>query len=283
MVTHQAPGDTFWDIVRTGGETAAARNNIELLYSNDPEGSKQAQLVDQAVDQNVDGIVVSLAKPDALAASLKKAEEAGIPVFSINSGDDVYKDLGALAHFGQNETNAGEAVGEQLNERGGKHAICVIHEQGNIGHESRCGALADTFTGKTEIVYVNGANMPEVVSTITAKLQATAGIDWVVTLGAPFGIAAIDAIAEAGSDAQQATNDLNQEVIDEIEAGTIQFTVDQQPWMQGYQAVEAVRLLNDGGYVLGGGNTVKTGPAVVSKDNLDSVKKQFANQSQDES
>lgn len=45
MITHQAPGDTFWDIIRKGAEAAAAKSNIKLQYSNDPDASKQAQLI----------------------------------------------------------------------------------------------------------------------------------------------------------------------------------------------------------------------------------------------
>lgn len=37
MITHEVPGDTFWDLVRKGAETAAAKDNIELRYSADPE------------------------------------------------------------------------------------------------------------------------------------------------------------------------------------------------------------------------------------------------------
>ena len=57
MITHAAAGDTFWDIVRKGAETAAKKDNVELLYSGDAEGGRQAQLVQQAIDQKVDGIV----------------------------------------------------------------------------------------------------------------------------------------------------------------------------------------------------------------------------------
>ena len=56
MITHAAAGDTFWDIVRKGAETAAKKDNVELLYSGDAEGGRQAQLVQQAIDQKVDGI-----------------------------------------------------------------------------------------------------------------------------------------------------------------------------------------------------------------------------------
>jgi simple sugar transport system substrate-binding protein len=72
LITHAAPGDTFWDIVRKGADEAAAKDNVEVLYTSDPEGGRQAQLIQQAVDQKVDGIAVTLAKPDAVKGALKK-------------------------------------------------------------------------------------------------------------------------------------------------------------------------------------------------------------------
>lgn len=275
LITHQAPGDTFWDIVRSGAENAADLNNIELLYSSDPDGARQAQLIQQAVDQDVDGIVVTLAKADAMSGEVKKAVDAGIPVFSINAGEDEYKEMGVLAHFGQNEFIAGQAVGEQLNAEGSKKAVCVIQEQGHVGLESRCAGLKDTYKGASEILYVNGQDMTSVASTITSKLQTNADIDFVVTLGAPFAMTAVDAIKDAGSSAKLATTDLNADVYKAVGDGSIVFASDQQPWLQGYSAVEAVRLYKEGGYVLGGGQAVLTGPSIITKDNLDTVSAQF--------
>lgn len=275
LITHQAPGDTFWDIIRAGAEDAAAKNNVELLYSSDPDGARQAQLIQTAIDQDVDGIVVTLAKADAMAGEVGNAVEAGIPVFSINAGEDDYKDMGVLAHFGQNEFIAGQAVGEQLNAEGSQRAICVIQEQGHVGLESRCEGLADTYEGQSEVLYVQGTDMTNVASTITAKLQTNSDIDMVVTLGAPFAMTALDAVEDAGSDAQLATTDLNADVYAAMQAGDLVFAVDQQPFMQGYNAVEAVRLYDQGGYVLGGGQAVLTGPAIVTQDNLETVAAQF--------
>src|SRR3954454_7989355 len=45
MVTHGAPGDTFWDIIRKGATTAAAKDNVEFKYSADPSSGNQANLI----------------------------------------------------------------------------------------------------------------------------------------------------------------------------------------------------------------------------------------------
>jgi len=72
MITHQAPGDTFWDLVRDGANVAAEKNNIELNYVNDPEAGNQANLVQNAIDQGVDGIAETLAYPDAVGPAAQE-------------------------------------------------------------------------------------------------------------------------------------------------------------------------------------------------------------------
>ena len=88
MITHEVPGDSFWDLIRKGAQAAADKDNIELRYSNDPEAPNQANLVQSAIDSKVNGIAVTLAKPDAMAPAVKAALDAGIPVVAFNSGFD---------------------------------------------------------------------------------------------------------------------------------------------------------------------------------------------------
>ncbi|MEW2258133.1 sugar ABC transporter substrate-binding protein [Streptomyces sp. NPDC047869] len=272
LVTHQSAGDTFWDIVRKGAEAAAAKDNIKLVYSNDPNAGQQAGLVQNAVDQKVDGIAVTLAKPDAMKDVVGKAKAAGIPVVGLNSGLSDWKRLGLLQFFGQDETVAGEAFGKKLNEVGAKKAVCVIQEQGNIGLTQRCDGVKKTFTGTTQTLYVNGADMPSVKSTITAKLKQDKAIDYVVTLGAPFALTAVQSVDDAGSKARIATFDLNKALTGAVKKGTIQFAVDQQPYLQGYLAIDSLWLYkNNGNYSGGGEQPVLTGPAFVDRSNVDKV------------
>lgn len=266
MITHSGDGDTFWDIVQSGAEQAAVKDNINFLYSHDDEAQQQAQLVDAAVDKKVDGIIVTLAKPDAMKAAVERAEKAGIPVITVNSGSAESEEFGALAHIGQDETIAGEAVGDELNKRGRKKALCILHEQGNVGHEQRCAGIKATFDGTVENLYVTGTSMPDVQSSIGAKLQADQSIDSVVTLGAPYADTAVKAKADAGSKAEIDTFDLNAKVATELGDGTLGFAVDQQPYLQGYEAVDLLWLYKYNSNVLGGGKPVLTGPQIITKD-----------------
>ncbi|WP_411576893.1 sugar ABC transporter substrate-binding protein [Streptomyces sp. SCSIO ZS0520] len=271
MVTHSGDGDTFWDIVQKGAEQAAVKDNIKFLYSHNDEAQQQAQLVDAAVDKKVDGLIVSLAKPDAMKAAVARAVKAGIPVITVNSGSAESKKFGALSHIGQDETVAGRAVGEELNKRGRKKALCILHEQGNVGHEQRCDGAKESFDGKMQNLYVDGTNMPDVQAAIEAKLQSDDSLDAVVTLGAPFADTAVKAKDSAGSKAEIDTFDLNEAVATGLKSGKLGFAVDQQPYLQGYQAVDLLWLYRYNADVLGGGQPVLTGPQVVTEKDADEL------------
>ncbi|GHA88457.1 MULTISPECIES: substrate-binding domain-containing protein [Streptomyces] len=271
MVTHSGDGDTFWDIVQKGAEQAALKDNINFLYSHSDEGQQQAELVQTAIDKKVDGLIVSLAKPDSMKAVVAKAVAAGIPVITVNSGSAESKSFGALTHIGQDESIAGEAVGDELDDRGRKKALCVLHEQGNVGHEQRCAGAKKTFDGTMQNLYVDGTNMPDVQASIEAKLDSDRSIDAVVTLGAPFAAAAVKAKKTAGSKAEIDTFDLNASVATGLADKSLGFAVDQQPYLQGYEAVDLLWLHRYNRNVLGGGLAVLTGPQIITADDADEL------------
>ncbi|KJY35594.1 MULTISPECIES: sugar ABC transporter substrate-binding protein [Streptomyces] len=268
MVTHAGDGDTFWDIVQKGAKEASAKDNINFVYSHDDQAQQQAQFVQNAIDQKVDGIIVSLAKPEALKDVVGKAVKAGIPVITVNSGSAQSAEYGALAHIGQDEEIAGEAVGTEMTKRGLKKAVCVLHEQGNVGHEQRCAGAKKTFGGSMENLYVEGTNMPSVQAAVQAKLQADPSVDGILTLGAPFAPTAVKAKEAAGSKAEVDTFDLNESVARDLKSGALGFAVDQQPYLQGYEAVDLLWLYRYNGDVLGGGRPVLTGPQIVTADQV---------------
>jgi simple sugar transport system substrate-binding protein len=273
VITHQAPGDTFWDIVRRGAEAAAAKDNITLRYANDPDAGGQATLVQNAIDSKVDGIAVTLAKPDALEPVLRKATAAGIPVVVLNAGIDRWQSTGAISYFGADDGVAGEQAGRRAAAGGAKHVLCVSHEQGQVQQEARCDGVRKGFGGRFEKLYITGTDMPSVRSTIAAKLRQEPSIDLVVALGAPFALTAIESAKDAGSAAKVATFDTSREAPAAIRSGALVWAIDQQPYLQGYLAVDALWLLKTNGNVIGGGQTVLTGPYFVDRTNIDAIAK----------
>ncbi len=273
VITHSGPGDAFWDRVKSGAEKAGDDYGAEVQYSNDPDPAKQSQLIDGAVADKVDGIVVSMANPDGLEDSIKKAVAAGIPVVTINSGIDRWQAFGAITHIGQSESIAGAAVGEKLKGEGLKKAICVIQEAGNVGLEERCKAAASTFGGDMENLQVDGTDDNAVQATITSKLQSDTSIDTVLTLGGQYAIDAVGGVEASGSSAKVATFDLSEDVVSGVEDGKILFAVDQQPYVQGFLGVTTLYLKSINGNDVGGGQPINSGPAFVTKDNAADVAK----------
>lgn len=254
MITHAAPGDTFWDLIRKGAQAAADKDNIELKYSSDKEGPNQANLVQNAIDSKVAGIAVTLAQPDAMEAAVKGAVAADIPVVALNAGIDQWQGMGVMEYFGQDERISGEAAGKRLAADGAKKAICVVQEQGSVSLEARCaGVKAGMGGGSVENLNVNGTDMPSVESTITAKLQTDPTIDHIVTLGAPFALSAVQSAKTAGSSAKVATFDTNAALVAAIKDGSVQWAIDQQPYLQGYLAVDSLWLYLNNKNVIGGG------------------------------
>jgi simple sugar transport system substrate-binding protein len=273
MITHAQPGDTFWDIIRKGANAAAKKDDVKLIYLADPSADKEAQLIQNVIDQHVDGIALTLAFPDAEAPAVKAAQAAGIPIVGFNAGVGVWKGQGLLGYAGQDETVAGRAVGEELNKEGAKNAICVDQQQGAVQLEARCNGIKDTFKGKTEVLYVTGYDMPTVKARMQAKLQQDTSIDYVVTLGAPFAPVVLDAIGAAGSSAKVGTFDMSPIAVDLIAQGKLQWAIDQQPYVEGYEAVDMIWLNVTNGDTVGGGEPVLTGPFFVTKDNAAAVAK----------
>ena len=271
MVTHATQGDAFWDKIQSGADAAATTLGVDLKYSGDPDSNNQATFIQNAIDSKVDGIATTLANPDAVGPALKKASDAGIPTVAFNAGIDQYRQYGAKMFFGSDEDLAGQAVGRRLSQLGGGgKALCTIQEQGNIALETRCAGVKKTFPN-VENLQVNGKDLPSAQATIDAKLRQDPSITYIVSLGSPYGVLAAQAVAAAGSQAKIATFDLDKDTALAIKDGRIQFAVDQQPYLQGYQAVQMLWLNLTNGNDLGGGNPVLTGPSYVDTSNIDDI------------
>jgi simple sugar transport system substrate-binding protein len=261
--------------VETGAKDAAAAMGVELKSSGSNDPSVQAQLIETYIADGVNGIIVSLANPDAMKDAVMKAIDAGIPVITVNSGVDVYKELGAITHVGQTEFVAGQGAGEQFDAAGAAKVLCVIHEEGNIGLEERCDGLADTFSGDVERFNVATTGVRDIAGTLASiqdKLIADADIDAILTLNPNIADAAMQAIEAVGGSQKLATFDLSPDVLEAIEAGKMMFAIDQQQYLQGYLPVVFLYLFNANANTVGGGLPVLTGPGIVDASNAGAVK-----------
>lgn len=271
LIRHGLPSDSFWSPVQKGFTDAGALYGIKTNFvatGNTP--GDEAKAINQAVAQKVSGIVVTLPDAGAEGAAIKAAIAAGIPVVTTNSGASDYQKVGAITHVGQDEDIAGAGAGTKLKELGLKHVLCVEHQQGNVALEARCNGVKKTFGGKVDVLFVPGTgDAPGTEAALKAKLLQDTSIDAVLTLDPDISVLANKAITGANSKAKLATFDLSSSVLTAIKAGSIQFAINQQPYVQGYLPVTLLKLYLDNGNIIGGGLPVLTGPSYVDKDNVD--------------
>jgi simple sugar transport system substrate-binding protein len=272
VVVHDNPNGSFWFVVTRGANDAGKVLNVDVNVQGSGDHAKQAQYVDAAIANKVDGVVVSLADPGAMEGSFRRATAAGIPLISINSGVDAWQRLGALTHVGQTETIAGQGAGRQLKAAGVTKLLTVIHEVGNIGLDQRANGAEESFPNHTRL-QVDLHNLPEAQAKIKSALQADSAINGVLALNPDVGNATNLAIqgANLGGKVKMGTFDLSPQVIRAVQAGQILFAVDQQQYMQGYLPIIFLQLYKDNLNVPGGGLPVLTGPGFVTKDNAAKV------------
>ena len=272
VVAHGQANDPFWSVVKNGvqkaGEDTGA--NVEFRSPETFDMVAMSQLIDAAVNQEPDGLVVSIPDADALGPSIERAVAAGIPVISMNSGSDVAKELGALLHVGQSEYDAGLAAGERLAQMGGTKGICVNQEVGNVSLDLRCEGFAAGFG--QEVTVIPTQNDPaEVESKVRAALDSDPDVDTVLGLGASLvGEPAVAAVKALGrDDVLVASFDLSAGFLQAVADGEAAFAIDQQQFLQGYLPVAFLALNAEFGLMPGG--NVPSGPNLVTQDSAAQV------------
>ena len=273
VITHGDSG-VFWSVVEVAVADAADAIGCDVVYfGSNNDALAQSQEIEAAIASGSSGIAISLADPAGVSAAAASVAAAGIPLYTLNSGVNNYKDLGGVTHVGQTEVVAGNGAGERFNALGATHVLCARQEQSNVALEERCDGLAETFNGTVTSEFVGlDANPDEQQNSIAAILQADPSIDGVLGVGPNLPLRALAAGEQAGRELAIGGFDLSGDLIDAIEAGDVAFTVDQQQYLQGYLPVILMYLQATNQNTAGGGLPILTGPGFVDTGNASVVK-----------
>lgn len=267
VVAHGQANDPFWSVVKNGAALAGDHTGatVEFRAPEIFDMVAMSQLIDAAVNQQPDGLIVSIPDADALGPSIQRAVEAGIPVISMNSGGDVAADLGALLHVGQSEYDAGVAAGTRLAEMGGTKGICVNQEVGNVSLDQRCAGFAEGFGQPVNVVPTQN-DPTEVQARVRAALESDPELDTVLGLSASLvgepTVAAVEALGR--DDVLIASFDLSAGFLEAVSEGRAAFAIDQQQFLQGYLPVAFLAL--NATYGLMPGGDVPSGPNLVTQE-----------------
>lgn len=277
LVSHAPDSDSWWNTIKNALALAGEQMGVEVEYRNPTTGdiADMARIIEQATATNPDGIITTLADADVLKGPIEDAVAKGIPVIIINSGTpEQAAELGALMYVGQPEYDAGLAAGQRAKRDGVASFLCVNHVVSNPVVGERCRGFADGLgVDLGDSMIDSGQDPAEIKNKVMAYLSANPDTDAILTLGPTSADPTIEAVKENGMAGQIyfGTFDLGTEIVKAIKDGTIQWGIDQQPFLQAYLPV--VVLTNYKRYGVLPGNNINSGPGFITKDALEMVEK----------
>ncbi len=275
LVSHAPDSDSWWNTVKNGVALAADQMGVTVEYRNPPSGdlADMARIIEQAAASSPDGIITTLADFDVLSGPIRAAVDQGIDVIIMNSGTaEQAVDVGALMYVGQPEYDAGFTAGERAKRDDVTSFLCVNHYISSPSSTERCQGFADGLGIDLGNQMIDAGQDPaEIKNRVMAYLSANPDTDAVLTLGPTSADPTLLALDENGmaGEIYFGTFDLGDDIVAGLNAGTIQWAIDQQPFLQAYLPV--VILANYDRYGVLPGNNINSGPGFITKDGLAKV------------
>jgi simple sugar transport system substrate-binding protein len=305
LISHAPDSDSWWNTIKNAVKQAGEDYGVQVDYRNPASGdlADMARLIEQAAAQNDDGVITTIADFNVLQGAVKKVTDKKIALITINSGTpEQSAKLGAIMHVGQPEYDAGKAAGERAKAAGIKSFLCVNHYATNPASFERCRGFADAIGVDFKKSTLDSGDDPTgVESKVSAWLRQNPSTQAILTLGPSSAIPTLKALERDGKKGKIwfATFDLSDEIARGIKDGSVQFAIDQQPYLQGYipvavmvtmkemkttdiKKVEAAiqanpktkaRFVEYGLSPAYGPKNISSGPGFITKDNIAKVEK----------
>jgi simple sugar transport system substrate-binding protein len=201
--------------------------------------SQMVNAVNSAISAKADGIAVSLIDLTAFNAPVKSALSAGIPVLSYNADVEPPKNE-RLAYIGQNLEVSGEKMGEHIAELVPEGDVALfIATPGSLNIQPRINGALKFLKTKPAIkthTIATGAAVPQELTVIESYLAGhpeTKGM-FAVDAGSTEGVAKTIQKKGAKGKVKGGGYDLLENTEKLLSEGYIQFTIDQQPYLQGF-------------------------------------------------
>jgi simple sugar transport system substrate-binding protein len=268
-------GYSFFDTIKKGMEDAAAALGVDCEYMGTPgvDAKAQAEMVRQAVADGYDGIAVSIIDPQAFDEVVLEATQKGVPVVAFNE-DNQRGHNARLASVCQNFYQAGQTLGKECSAflPNNRKVLMTMHD-------AHVAALEDRLRGAQDVLRTRGVEW-QVLITGTDRDKAMAGIREALTRTPEIKVVLSTGQADTeaaglvlekhfpAADYAAAGFDLSPETLRLIKIGIIRFTIDQQPYAQGFYPVVQLALYCRFGIRP---SDIDAGGALITTENCDSV------------
>jgi simple sugar transport system substrate-binding protein len=280
----------FFVPTRYGAEDACALLGCTYQWTGSEKSiaSEMVNALNTAVSAKADGIAVCLVDPTAFNDPVEKALAAGIPTVSYNADAKVNK---RLCYIGQDLFESGRQLGQKIVDSVGEGDVAgFIATPGQLNIQPR-------MDGAREAIKASGKNinLAEIETGPTVNEELTRIQAYFTGHPNLKGMFAVDAGSTQGVAETIEKNNLKGKVhaggfdllpvtLDAIDKGNLDFTIDQQPYLQGFYTVMVlfVTKISAG---LSGPAEINTGLKFVTKDNVKpylTTKSRFQGSSQEE-
>lgn len=271
------PSTGFFRVLNNGAQQAAKDLGVEVkyVYPATVDLASYTQKIEETIAAEPDGILIlGIGDLDAVA---QRAVDAGIAVAfnpappaseqPLRDPDDIY-----VSRVGADEYAAGAMAAQQMVDNGAASIICVQQNVGDGTQTARCEGMADTAdsAGITYEQVVGDPDPGQTATIVEAYLRSHEDVDGVVATGQPATAGIVTATqAVDRTPMQTAGFDVSPDIVAMIQAGDLDFTMDQQGWWRGY--ISVMELVHYVRYGLVQSNYFLTGPQIVDADNADAV------------
>ncbi len=279
IITHSATIDFWIPLVKGAKDAAAMINaydpNVEITVRHTGPSlfnvAEQVDIMENVIQAGVDGIISTLPDPVAFDAPVQSALDAGIPVIATNA--DAGPDNPRLAYVGQSDFEAGRTLAQTLINKIGTSGKIAIGVE-DLGHTS----LAQRLAGVLDVL--DQTDIEYTVLQTTPDLTQGAAIFETYLIANPDAKAIISVDANTQSHGVVIRNlglegkvisggwDLVPTTLDNIMDGYTEFTIDQQPYVQGFYPVLALYLYHQ--YSIAPAN-IDSGAGIVGPHNIHDV------------
>ncbi|MCK4391877.1 substrate-binding domain-containing protein [Candidatus Bipolaricaulota bacterium] len=242
----------FWVPVAQGMKDAAAMLGIEAMHMGPPGPDIPAvtDVLETLLAEGIDAVSLFVAVPGSCDVIIEKYIEAGIPILIQNTGDEAAEQYG-LAYVGQNNYDAGLIWGRKILELlgpdpAGKRVCFLTETPGQTSLEDRmdagktilepAGVLVDIVDTTTDRGVCYGA-----VESYYAANPDVAAFCSVDTTGSPVAAVFIEKEGLIGK-VFAAGFDLVPEVVEGMQKGSMEFTIDQHPYAAGFLSMMQLYL-----------------------------------------
>lgn len=251
LISHAPDSDSWWNTIKNAIKQAGEDYGVQVDYRNPPTGdlADMARLVEQAAAANVDGVITTIADYQVLQGAIGKVTAKKIPLITINSGTaEQSEKLGAIMHVGQPEYEAGKGAGERAKAKGVKSFLCVNHYATNPASFERCRGFGEAIGVDYKKSTLDVGDDPTAIeSKVSAYLRQNPSTGAVLTLGPTSAHPTLKALEKAGLKGKiwVASFDLSDEISRGVKDGSVQFGIDQQPYLQGYIPVAVLATMKN--------------------------------------